>query len=123
MGVAVVRGPRAPRFCNQCLRAEFRVFMMFCCTRVVGMAADRCFLFMAPSLSAVSSALAFRSLLFIYFPFQVVPFFQRVGIFRQMIDAEREEHQGSLAFARVSFFHSGVVVVLCFKRFAHPVYR
>ncbi|CBJ29420.1 conserved unknown protein [Ectocarpus siliculosus] len=33
---------------------------------------------------------------------QVVPFFQRVGIFRQMIDAEREEHQGSLAFARGS---------------------
>eukprot|EP00752_Nemacystus_decipiens_P008436 g7540.t1 len=29
---------------------------------------------------------------------QVVPFFQRVGIFRQMIEAERGEHQGSSAF-------------------------
>lgn len=32
---------------------------------------------------------------------QVVPFFQRVGIFRQMVDAERGEHQGSSAFHQV----------------------
>lgn len=35
---------------------------------------------------------------FIHYFGQVVPFFQRVGIFRQMIDAERGEHQGSPAF-------------------------
>ena len=38
---------------------------------------------------------------------QVVPFFQRVSIFRQMVDAEKGEHQSSATFPRVSAVSGG----------------
>lgn len=63
---------------------------------------------------------------------QVVPFFQRVAIFRQMIDAEKGEHQSNPSFVRAStsrctmhnsrvlakhLVGSGVLVrVACFRR-------